>query len=147
MYSHIKALLISLVIFGCAKPDIAIHNEKGIFYQDTLGSWVIINYWADWCAPCIKEIPEIASFANNNLDKNVFAFNFDRVEGEELQKLIQKFGITYPSLITHPKTHWDLPTPKTLPATFIINQQGKLVRSFLTPISKDDLESYFSEIK
>ena len=147
MNKHIKTLLLCLVIFGCSKPDIAIHNGKGIFYQDTIGSWVIINYWADWCAPCIKEIPEIAAFAKENKDKQVYAFNFDRLEGEELTELIDKFGIEYPSLLTHPKTYWDIPTPKTLPATFIIDESGELIKSFLIPISKEDLENFFLEIE
>jgi len=69
------------------------------------------------------------------------------VEGEELTELIDKFGIEYPSLLTHPKTYWDIPTPNTLPATFIIDESGELIKSFLIPISKEDLENFFLEIE
>ncbi|MEK9650199.1 MAG: TlpA disulfide reductase family protein [Gammaproteobacteria bacterium] len=147
MSTNLKTLLLCLVIFGCTRPDIELHDSRDIFYQDTLGSFVIINYWADWCAPCIKEIPQLASFAKANKDKLVFAFNYDRVEGRELTQLVNKFGIDYPSLISHPNNFWDIPSPQTLPATFIINKNGELIKSFLQPVSKEDLEFYFLETK
>ena len=44
------------------------------------GNWIVVNYWADWCAPCIKEIPELNDFAKENTDILVYTFNFDYLE-------------------------------------------------------------------
>ena len=105
--------LFCLILISCEKGDIEIFDSKPIFSSSLNGKWVLVNYWADWCPPCIKEIPEIVSFAEKYPEVKVFAFNFDRLDAEDLRPQIKKFGITYPSMITHPKTLWGIETPKT----------------------------------
>ena len=81
-----------------------------------------------------KEIPEIVSFSKKYPEVKVFAFNFDRLDAEELRPQIKKFGITYPSMITHPRTLWGIETPKTLPATYFISPDGEIVFASLKPL-------------
>jgi len=70
-----------------------------MFSSNLEGNWILINYWADWCPPCIKEIPEINTFSDKHPEVIVLAFNFDRLEAEDLRPQIKKFNIKYPSLI------------------------------------------------
>ena len=94
--------LFCLFLISCEKGDIEIFDSKPIFSSSLNGKWVLVNYWADWCPPCIKEIPEIVSFTEKYPEVKVFAFNFDRLDAEDLRPQIKRFGITYPSMITHP---------------------------------------------
>ena len=65
------------ILISCAKPDLVTSNNKKIFLDDLYGKWVVINYWADWCPPCIKEIPELNKLNAKYSDElNVFLFNF-----------------------------------------------------------------------
>ena len=75
-----KNLIISslciLCLIGCQKNDIEVHNGDNTSLPKLTESWLVINYWADWCPPCLKEMPELVEFANQNKDINVYAFNF-----------------------------------------------------------------------
>ena len=92
--------LLCLLFISCERGDIKIFDARPMFSSNMEGNWILINYWADWCPPCIKEIPEINSFAKLHPEVIVLAYNFDRLEEDDLRQQIKKFGINYPSLIT-----------------------------------------------
>ena len=139
--------LFCLFLVSCEKGDIEIFDSRPIFSSSLSGKWVLVNYWADWCPPCIKEIPEIAGFADTYPEVKVFAFNFDRLDDEDLRPQIKKFGISYPSLITHPKSIWGIETPKTLPATYFISPEGEVVFTSLKPQDMISLSKVYKQLK
>ena len=108
MKSKIIQLFCLLLLFACQKNDIEVFNGSNTNLTKLEGSWVVINYWADWCAPCIKEIPELNEFADENKDIFVFTFNFDQLDQEDLAPIAKKFNIEVPSLVTHPRDIWGI---------------------------------------
>ena len=132
MKIKIIQLLCLLVILGCQKNDIEVFNGANTNLANLNGNWVVINYWADWCAPCIKEIPELNEFASENKDLKVYTFNFDQLEIDDLEPITNRFNILVPSLITHPRDIWGIQTPPAVPATFFINPNGELSLSLFT---------------
>ncbi len=139
--------LLCLFFISCEQGDVEIFDSRPIFSSSFQGNWVLVNYWADWCPPCIKEIPEIAAFANKYPEVKVFAFNFDRLEDEDLRPQIKKFGISYPSIMTHPRTLWGIKTPKTLPATYFISSNGEIVFSSLKTQDEESLSLTYETLK
>ncbi len=139
--------LLCLFFISCEQGDVEIFDSRPIFSSSFQGNWVLVNYWADWCPPCIKEIPEIAAFANKYPEVKVFAFNFDRLEDEDLRPQIKKFGISYPSIMTHPRTLWGIKTPKTLPATYFISPNGEIVFSSLKTQDEESLSLTYETLK
>ena len=139
MKIKIIQLLCLLVILGCQKNDIEVFNGANTNLANLNGNWVVINYWADWCAPCIKEIPELNEFASENKDLKVYTFNFDQLEIDDLEPIANRFNILVPSLITHPRDIWGIQTPPAVPATFFINPNGELNLSLFRPQTKDEL--------
>ena len=139
--------LLCLFFISCEQGDVEIFDSRPIFSSSFQGNWVLVNYWADWCPPCIKEIPEIAAFANKYPEVKVFAFNFDRLEAEDLRPQIKKFGISYPSILTHPRTLWGIKTPKTLPATYFISPNGEIVFSSLKTQDEESLSLTYETLK
>ena len=79
MINKICALCL-IIILGCQKNDIDVFNGNDTNLSKLNGGWVVINYWADWCAPCIKEIPELNDFAKENKNIKVYTFNFDQLD-------------------------------------------------------------------
>ena len=139
--------LFCLFLVSCEKGDVEIFDSRPIFSSSLSGKWVLVNYWADWCPPCIKEIPEIVAFSKKYPEVEVFAFNFDRLEAEDLRPQIKKFGITYPSIITHPRSLWGIQTPKTLPATYFISPDGEIVFTSLKPQDEASLSLIYKDLQ
>ena len=147
MKNKIISLFCLILIISCQKADIDLHNSKGMVSENLKGQWVMINYWADWCPPCLKEMPELVSFASANTDVQVFAFNFDQLDGEDLDYEINKFGVDIPSILTHPRDIWGIESPATLPATYFINPEGEIVQSLFRPQTQESLEDILRSLK
>ena len=131
-----------LFLFACSKPDYELFEGPKGNKSDFLGKWLVVNYWADWCPPCIKEMPELESFYNQNENKVlVLAYNFDRLEGSDLKEQILRFKVNVPSILNDPGLLFGWNTPPSLPATYIINPEGILVETLIGPQTKDSLEA------
>jgi thiol-disulfide isomerase/thioredoxin len=97
------------------------------------GEWVVINYWAEWCAPCIKEIPELNALDREYDDVTVLGVNFDGAAGEELRLQVETLGVTFPTLDADPGESMGLDRPQVLPTTLVIDPQGVLVDTLVGP--------------
>ena len=147
MKNRIIQLFCLLIVISCQNNDIEIFNGPDTNLNKLNGNWIVINYWADWCAPCIKEIPELNEFAKENNDLLVFTFNFDQLDEDDLKPVAKKFNIEVPSIVTHPRDIWGIQTPPAVPATFFINPDGDLALSLFRPQTKDDLNKFFLDLK
>ena len=120
-------------LLSCSNYELSFHNQKGKNLNDLEGKWTVINYWADWCPPCIKENPELHKFDKNHEDIQDFLFNFDRLEGEELNEQMVRFNITLTALITNPQDFYDIVIPEALPVSYLINPNLQLVETLNGP--------------
>ena len=149
MKQKIKNLLILsilLILSACSKPDYELFEGSKGNKSDFLGKWLVVNYWADWCPPCIKEMPELESFYDQHSNKAlVLAYNFDRLEGEELKGQIKRFKVNVPSILTDPGLLFGWDVPSSLPATYILNPEGNLVEKLIGPQTKGSLEEIISK--
>jgi thiol-disulfide isomerase/thioredoxin len=97
------------------------------------GQWVVINYWAQWCAPCIKEIPELNRLDQDYAQVTVVGVNYDGTNGHELELQRQKLGVTFASLESDPAAQLGIPRPVVLPTTLILDPTGRLVATLIGP--------------
>tara|TARA_B110000046_G_scaffold186035_1_gene231661 strand:- start:9727 stop:10173 length:447 start_codon:yes stop_codon:yes gene_type:complete len=103
---------------------------------------VFINYWAVWCAPCRKEIPEFNEFAHQYSDRvTVLGVNFDNSQGDTLRAEMTKLGIEFPALLTDPRDMWNLEPVAVLPETLVIGTDGKLLHRMIGPQTMGALEA------
>lgn len=136
---------IILLIFSFAlltacstQPDAYDSQGKAIRLSDYQGKWVIINYWANWCKPCLKEMPALNQIYQSNKNKLVvLGVSFDKLTSSEINNTIKKMNIYYPMLSTFPLEKLGITkTLSVLPITFIINPKGKLVKTLKGPRTK-----------
>ena len=107
--------------------------------QDSRGQWLVINYWAQWCKPCIKEIPELNRLAQDYPQISVLGVNYDGARGEELQQQIKKLGIAFANLDIDPAPELGLPRPMVLPTTLIVTPQGEHSATLVGPQTTESL--------
>ena len=140
MKSIFNNFLIIFLLLSCVKPDLNVFEGKGVFLDDLKGKWIVFNYWADWCPPCIKEIPELNNLQSNfSDDLKVFLINFDMLEGEELKQQLEKFNVQVDSLLTDPSIIYDWVIPENLPVTFIVNRKGELELTLVGPQTEEEI--------
>ena len=110
------------------------------------GKWLVVNYWATWCTTCLKELPDLASFHENNKDRDavVVGVNFEDINMEELSTFIEDKSIPYPILSSKPVPVTPIGKVPALPTTYIINPEGNVVAGDVGIITQQDLEDYIT---
>lgn len=101
--------------------------------EDLEGRWLVVNYWAEWCAPCREELPELNALDNVADNIQVVGIHFDAYEGAELLELSERMDIRFPVLGHDFAAAYDLPLPQVLPTTYIINPAGELAHTLQGP--------------
>ena len=140
-YKKLLAYVLIILFLGCSQPDLLTSENKKVYLDDLKGKWILINYWADWCPPCIKEIPELNKLNSQFGDQvSVFLFNFDRLEGNELRKQLLKIKAEIPSLISDPQLIYNYDVPDALPVTFVIDKEGKLSMTLKGPQTLEEMK-------
>lgn len=146
MIHHVtrRALNAGLILFagialaGCQKPSFKTASGETLEWGQLEGQWVLVNYWAEWCKPCLEEIPEL-----NALDQDpgitVIGVNYDEVQGQALRALGERMGIRYTMLGEDPGPVLGWDTPVALPATMVLNPGGELVESRFGPQTEQQI--------
>lgn len=128
------ALSLALLLGACT-PDAGEPSIAGL-----RGNWVLVNYWAEWCKPCIKEVPELNELDRKNADISVLGVNYDGVSGQALADQVEKLGIDFPTLPTDPSAELAVPRPTVLPTTLVIDPRGEVREVMVGPQTLDSLE-------
>lgn len=109
------------------------------------GQWVVINFWATWCGPCIKEMPELDALDQARADVSVIGLAFEEIEPADMQAFLQRRPVSYPiAVVDVYAPPADFPAPKGLPMTWLIGPDGQIADKFLGPVTRLDLEQAIS---
>ena len=112
------------------------------------GKWLVLNYWATWCLPCVKEFPELDHFDQSNAEVTVLGLNFEDGELARIHKFLARHPVHYQILRVNV---YDPPealgAPMALPTSFIVNPQGHLVKTIIGPVTKQSLSEAINKLK
>lgn len=114
--------------------------------SDYRGQWVVVNYWATWCKPCRKEIPDLSEMHDNREDITVLGLAFEDTDPADFEQFLDSYPASYPILLVdvyNPPA--DLGPPRVLPTTHLIDGEGAMVETWLGPVTSDMITEWIDE--
>jgi len=98
--------------------------------SDYKGKWVLVNYWATWCPPCLEEVPDLVTLYDQHKGRDlmVIGIAFDYKSAKEVEKFVDDMLISYPIVLGDEKVAAQIGSAAVLPTTYFYNPQGKLVK-------------------
>lgn len=135
----IATVLAACILSACAPTEPPL--PPGVEHRPRTGDhWLFINYWAQWCKPCIEEIPELNEFAAEQAGKLiVYGVNYDQAAGEELLAQAAELNIEFPLLAADPAASLGYARPMVLPTTILVSPDGAIHARLLGPQTRESL--------
>ncbi len=115
---------------GHPAPDFVLTTLDGAEFRlsDHRGTPVVLNFWATWCGPCQRELPELQAAAER-WNGNVLIVGVDQAEeAEVVQRYVDELGLTFPIPMDEETDVAQRYNVRGLPTTFFIDGEG-IIRS------------------
>lgn len=123
-------------------------DTKGNIFteKNTRGKYLVVNFWATWCSPCLKEIPAFVEFYKENSEHvEILGLDFEPVNIELINEFVERFSINYPLILyTHinDSEYTKFGEIVGMPTTLIYSPDGELLQTFMGEITIEDLKKY-----
>lgn len=138
------AMALPIAAAPAANPELKVTTLDGKPFDLAAqrGKWVVVNYWATWCVPCIKEMPDISAFVKSRKDVAAIGLAFEDTEKKDIEAFLRKHPVEYPVAqvdVTEPPKDFD--PPKGLPTTYLIAPDGHIAHRFVGPVDAAKLNA------
>jgi thiol-disulfide isomerase/thioredoxin len=123
-------------------PDL---DGKAHSLSDYRGKWVLVNYWATWCPPCLEELPELEGFHNAADGRAVvLGVNMEAIERPALRTFVERQFLSYPILVASANPGRDqlLGPVDGLPTSYLVAPNGEVVARQVGQVTADAINAF-----
>lgn len=140
-------LLLALISSFAIANDFTVTDTTGKKHSLSgyKGKWVLVNYWATWCPPCLEEIPDLIALheeKKNNLV--VIGIAVDYRSAKQVTEFADGMLVSYPIVLGTPKVISQIAPVQGLPTTYLYNPAGKLVGQQVGAITRKTIENFIA---
>ena len=143
-------LLLTLPFSGYA-ADFSLEDMQGKTHHlvDYRGKWVLVNFWATWCPPCLSEIPELSSLHNAHKDSDlvVIGIAMDSGSTRKVANFAEAHGISYPIVLGNRKIAAQIGELEVLPTSYLYAPNGEQASYQVGEVTRESVETYIKNKK
>lgn len=143
--SLLRGTCAALLLAACTLPAAAMHltDIKGRTHtlEGYRGKWVVLNVWATWCAPCIKEMPELEALSHARSDVVVLGLAADGEDVARIEQFARALRVSYPIIAGNAQLMKEFKV-RAYPTTMLFDDRGALVQTRLGQVSRRDITAW-----
>lgn len=145
-FSLCLLLLLSFLTFVVQAEDFQFRFEdsKGKIHRlsDYRGKWVLVNFWATWCPPCLEEIPDLISLYKERDDVMIIGIAMDYADTETVMKYAEAMSVPYPIVFGDRQIAEQLDELSMLPSTYLFDPEGKPAARKIGLLSREEIDNF-----
>lgn len=113
--------------------------------RDLKGKVVLVNFWATWCPPCRKEMPDLQALYDKYKDQGFVVVSISDEKAAKVQLFISERKITYPVLLDPGRKVNDLFQVEGIPKSFVYDREGKLVAQSIDMRTRNQFQQMLAQ--
>ena len=125
-------------------PDFALPDLEGktVRLSDFKGKVIILDFWATWCPPCVKEIPHFIELYEQYKENGfqMIGIAIQSGSASNVRQFAEEHGINYPILMGNREITREYGGINAIPTTFVIDRQGRIVEKYIGYRAKEIFE-------
>ena len=145
-------LMISLVSFSnsAKAPNFNLKDQYGVVHslENYKGKVMFLNFWATWCPPCKKEMPDVESiykeYGENKKDVIILGVNSEKEN--EVKKFLKDKGYTFPTVIDENSEVMRKYFIQAFPTSFVIDKEGNIYGYVMGGLTKEQIKQVIEEV-
>ncbi len=147
----LRKISLLLVVMLFVSPAIAegfsIVDSKGKTHrlQDYKGKWVLVNFWATWCPPCLEEMPDLQKLHEKRKDVVVIGIAMEYKDPKYVLSFADDLLVTFPIVLGDSKIAAQIGRIDGLPTTYLYSPQGKLAAHNVGALTYQSVERYIEQ--
>ena len=129
-------------------------NVQAFRFQDTTGKihqlsdykgrWVLVNFWATWCPPCLKEIPDLMAIYEQRKDVMIIGVAMDIDDPQTVLDFVRSKAINYPIVLGNRVIASQLDEVSLLPSTYFYDPDGNPAARQMGIVSRESIEAFLN---